>query len=338
MRNEEQVIKEIARRAGGAAGRAGSSASAGLLRLGIGDDAAILDPKQGKRWVVSCDAYLEGIHFLSRVTPPDAIGWKALVRAASDLAAMGATPRLFFLTLAIPGKKTGRWLDQFALGMGRAARRLGLVLAGGDTTANDRVAISIAVLGEVQRGKAVRRSGARAGDIIYVSGRLGRAELGLRILRAGLGGGRRYAALIRPHFYPEIRVEMGKWLAARGVASAMMDISDGLSTDLARLVRASGVGARIWSDCLPCVEAPKALAGRAGFDSLEMALHGGDDYELVFTVPRRKAKMLRGAPVGMRLTAIGEITKQKGVVLVSEEGREEILRPGGWEPFRRHSK
>lgn len=343
MRNEEQIIGEIVRRVGGEAGRARSAASVGLLRLGIGDDAAILEPEQGKEWVVSCDAFLEGVHFLRGVMPADAVGWKALMRAASDLAAMGAAPRMFFLTLAIPGEKTGRWLEQFARGMGRAARRLGMELAGGDTTANDRVAISITVLGEVARGKAVQRAGAQAGDIIYVSGRLGRAELGLRILKAGMGGGRRNVALIRPHFYPEIRVALGRWLAARGVASAMMDISDGLSTDLARLARASGVGARIWMDKVPCVSIPEGLPerfgrGRRAPSPLELALHGGDDYELLFTVPRNKARLLKGAPDDGKLMAIGEITRRRRVVVIGGDGREQILRPRGWDSFRRHSK
>lgn len=343
MRNEEQIIKEIARRAGGATSRTGSHSRAGLLRLGIGDDAAILEPRRGTKWVVSCDAFLEGVHFLGGATPADAVGWKALVRASSDLAAMGAEPRLFFLTLALPREKTGAWLEQFAGGIGRAARRLGMRLAGGDTTANERVAISVTVMGEVERGKAVRRSGAQAGDIVYVSGKLGRAELGLRILKGGMGGGRRDAAFIRPHFYPEIRVELGKWLAARGVASAMMDISDGLSTDLARLARASGVGARIWSERVPCVRVQEELAarfrrGKRALNALELALHGGDDYELLFTVPRRKARLLRRAPGETKMTAIGEITRQRRIALVGEEGREEILKLRGWESFSQELK
>ena len=333
MRNEEQIIKEIARRADGARSRTGSHSRAGLLRLGIGDDAAILAPRRGTDWVVSCDAFLEGVHFLGGATPADAVGWKTLVRATSDLAAMGAAPRLFFLTLALPPEKAGAWLEQFAGGISRAARRLGMRLAGGDTTANERVAISVTVMGEVERGKAVRRSGARAGDIIYVSGKLGRAELGLRILKGGMGGGRRDAALIRPHFYPEIRVELGKWLAARGVASAMMDISDGLSTDLARLCSASRIAANLYADRIPAVPLPRAIEQRYGLDRLTLALDGGEDYGLLFTIPKRFdsriPKSFRGTPV----TRIGEIVSGSGVRIVTPDGRISPLAPRGWDHF-----
>jgi thiamine-monophosphate kinase len=350
MKHEKTIIETLERAMPvWAAGRLPLAARA--LRLGIGDDAAIVAPSKGREWAVSCDAFLEGVHFLERVTPADAVGWKALVRATSDLAAMGATPRLFFLTLALPPAKTGRWLAEFAAGMGRAARSLGMRLAGGDTTANERVAISVTVLGEVRRGRAVTRSGARPGDLIYVSGRLGGAELGLRILqerarrlgaghgvRSGLrAGGLRRDPLMRAHFYPTIRVELGRWLADRRAASAMIDISDGLSTDLARLAAASGAGARIWSERVPRVTVPEGLreAGRRRFDALELALHGGDDYELLFTVPRSKAGLLQRAPGGAKLSAIGEITREKRMVLVGTAGKKEILRAGGWDSFQR---
>jgi thiamine-monophosphate kinase len=342
MGNEEQVVRKIARAMGSSAnwgaGAAGRRATAGLLRLGIGDDAAIVAPRAGYEWVLSCDAFLEGVHFLERMHPADSVGYKALARAASDLAAMGATPRLFLLTLALPAEKTGRWLDEFLAGMKRAAGEQGMRLAGGDTTRDRRVAISVTVVGEVRRGRAVKRSGALAGDIIYVSGKLGRAELGLEILRRGLGRIPRLVALERPHLYPTIRIELGRWLAEKRIASAMMDLSDGLSTDLPRLAAASGVGAKIWSERIPCVEVPADLARRLrgpNFRPLQLALHGGDDYELLFTLPREKEKLPRGAPGGVRLTAIGEMTREKGIVLVGARGEERRLESKGWDPFRR---
>ena len=338
MKHEATIIETLERAMSGA-GSGKVRADGRMLRLGIGDDAAVISPGRGREWVISCDAFLEGVHFLERETPADAVGWKALVRATSDLAAMGATPRLFLLTLALPGGKTGPWLKEFARGMGRAARSLGIKLAGGDTTANSKVAIGVTVLGEVERGRAIRRSGARAGDIIYVSGSLGRAELGLRVLQAerrGLGGQRR-AALVRPHFYPSARVELGRWVAGQRVASAMMDLSDGLSTDLARLAAASGVGARVWAERVPRVNVPDELRrARSGrFDALELALHGGDDYEMLFTVPRRKAGLLRRAPGGAKLTAIGEITREKRIVLIGLDGVGKILSARGWDSFRK---
>jgi thiamine-monophosphate kinase len=202
--NEDQLIERIARAVPSSrnAGR-----SHGELRLGIGDDAAIISAGRTTEWVLSCDAFLEGVHFLAGNYPAESIGYKALARAASDLAAMGARPRLFLLTLALPAKRTGRWLDGFLRGMGRAARQLGMRLAGGDTTRSAAVSISITVLGEVARGLAVRRSGARPGDVLYVSGRLGRAQLGLELARQGIGKVRAAdRRLLQAHLYPKIRV------------------------------------------------------------------------------------------------------------------------------------
>jgi thiamine-monophosphate kinase len=338
MDNEDQLIERIARAIPSGRGVGGR----GGMRLGIGDDAAVVAPGRNTEWVLSCDAFLEGVHFLAASYPPDSVGYKSLVRAASDLAAMGAKPQLFLLTLALPGRMTGRWLDAFLRGMGRAARQLGMRLAGGDTTRSEAISISITIVGEAPRGLAVRRSGARPGDIVYVSGRLGRAELGLELFRSDGRGtaemvrGSR-ARLLQPHLYPKIRVELGAWLARHKIASAMMDISDGLSTDLARLCAASGVGARLWAERIPCVkiptEAARSLRGRR-LDPLRMALHGGEDYELLFTGSPRHAKGLQGAPGASEIKAIGEIERGKGIALVGADGRGERLDPGGWDPFR----
>ncbi len=337
--NEDQLIERIA----GAVPSVRGTGNRGGMRLGIGDDAAILAPGRNTEWVLSCDAFLAGVHFLEKSYPADSVGYKSLVRATSDLAAMGAKPRLFFLTLALPARLTGNWLDEFLQGMGRAARLLGMRLAGGDTTQSATVSISITVLGEVARGKAVMRSGARPGDILYVSGRLGRTQLGLELAKRGGHGSlakmlQRHSGLLQPHLYPKIRVELGAWLARHGIASAMMDISDGLSTDLARLCRASGVGARLLAERIPCVKLPAARTGplrRLRLDPMQMALHGGEDYELLFTVPRKKVSSLRGAPGFAEITAIGEIERGKRIMIVGADGRSKRLDPGGWDPFRR---
>jgi thiamine-monophosphate kinase len=255
---------------------------------------------------------------------------------------MGAKPRLFWLTLALPARLTGKWLDEFLRGMGRAARLLGMRLAGGDTTKSASVAISMTVLGEALRGQAVTRSGARPGDILYVSGRLGRAQLGLELAK---GAGRRalakmlqgHSGLLQPHLYPRVRIELGMWLARHEIASAMMDISDGVSTDLARLCRSSGVGARLRTEHIPCVKLPTARTGplrKLRLDPMKMALHGGEDYELLFTVPRKKAKHLRGAPGFAEITAIGEIEQGQRITLMGADGRSKRLDPGGWDSFR----
>jgi thiamine-monophosphate kinase len=321
----------------------------GALRLGIGDDAAVIAPRGKRDWVLSCDAFLEGVHFLAKFHPPDSVGYKSLVRATSDLAAMGAIPRFFLMTLAIPTNRTGAWLNGFLRGMARASRSMNMVLLGGDTTKSDAVSISITVLGEIARGQAVTRSGAQPGDLIYVSGRLGRAQLGLEILlrspfpakrltkRNLNNGGPELLRLLRPHLYPAVRLELGAWLAKHRVASAMMDISDGLSTDLARLCAASRVGAQIKSQSVPRASLPEALSNRLKtlkLDPLQMALHGGEDYELLFTVSPRNFRKLTKAPGFSQLAAIGEVTRGKSVTLLSSDGGKKPLTPGGWDPFR----
>jgi thiamine-monophosphate kinase len=187
--------------------------------------------------------------------------------------------------------------------------------------------INVTVVGEVAAGRGFLRSGARVGDIIYVSGRLGEAELGLLLLRGAKRVNLRDARL-RKHLYPEARVELGQWLSEKRVATAMMDLSDGLSSDLGRLCEASGVGAVVDAGTLPVVRT-------AGPDALELALHGGDDYELLFTVAREKARLLPRSVGGVALTAIGEITRGRDVVVVGKDGSRRKLEPLGWDPFRR---
>jgi thiamine-monophosphate kinase len=331
------------------------------LRLGVGDDAAIIAPRSGTEWVLTCDAFLEGIHFNRETHPPDSVGYKSLIRATSDLAAMGATPRFFLLTLALPqqavrtiGVRPGTalavpkskkrfgafasedWLKDFLRGMARAARELGITIIGGDTTKSDRIFISITALGEIAPGRALTRCGARPGDLIYVSGKLGHAQLGLELILRGQAQNRRFRALTQPHLYPKIRVELGHWLARHRAASSAMDISDGLSTDLARLCTASQVGAKISADKIPTATIPAAVSRKLGnrnLDPLQLALHGGEDYELLFTVPPRHAKKLRKAPGASALTPIGEITRNRNIILVGRNRRDQPLKPHGWDPF-----
>src|SRR5262249_39096108 len=230
--------------------------------------------------------------------PANSVGYKALVRAASDLVAMGAAPRFFLLTLALPRSRTGSWLNGFLAGMRRAARYLGMQIIGGDTTKDSKVSMSVSVIGAIAARTGIARSGAKAGDLIYVSGKLGGAQLGLELLRRKTVRASDLRGASRRHLYPRIPVKLGEWLARKGIATAMMDISDGLSTDLARLCTASRVGAQIEAKRVPRIEIPKALfaAGEPKLNSLQLALHGGDDYGLLFTVPPRKRARLREAP------------------------------------------
>jgi thiamine-monophosphate kinase len=333
MDSEQKLIERIRKvLSPGRLGRA-----EGGLRLGIGDDAAILRPSPRCEWVVSCDAFLEGVHFVEQAHSPESIGYKSLARATSDLGAMGAVPRYFFLSLALPVERTGAWLNAFLAGMARAARELRIALAGGDTARHPTVAISITVIGEVEVGGAVTRSGANPGDLIYVSGRLGGAQLALELVLRGLYRQASLKPVLDAHRYPRLHLALGQWLARQKVASAMIDLSDGLSTDLARLCVASHAGARIWADRIPSVAIPSRVAKLRGMrdtSPLALALHGGEDYELLFTVPPDKAKRLSRAPQGRDLTPIGQITQGRQITLIGSDGRSRPLVARGWDHFR----
>jgi thiamine-monophosphate kinase len=303
------------------------------LRVGIGDDAALFVPRSGCETILTCDWLLEEIHFLRDRHPADSVGWKCLARAASDIAAMGGNPRCFLLSLAIPNEPTGRWLTDFLVGLRRASRNLGCPIAGGDTTRQNRVLISVTVVGEIRRGQALLRSGAKPGDIIYVSGRLGEAELGLAALRATRGKIRSNDPKLRKHLYPEPRIALGQWLADHRLATAAMDLSDGLSTDLPRLCASSKVGATIDESRVASAAVERDSVPK--WDKrLALALNGGDDYELLFTVAPRMTHKIPSAYGGLKLTAIGEITRGNGVKLVHPNGKTSPLKPGGWDPFR----
>ena len=324
MASERSLIERI--------GKEIPSRGAGVLRLGIGDDAAVLRLHGKRDWVVTTDAFLEGVHFLA-AHPPRMAGYKALARATSDLAAMGARPRYFWMSLALPPSRLGRWLSEFLRGMREAAVSFGLLLAGGDTTKCPSFGVNLTVLGRMAAGQPVLRSGARPGDLIAVSGKLGEAEFGLRLFQRGLYRKKDARKLLRRHLQPEPRLGLGEWLARTRMASAMIDISDGLSTDLAHLCEASRVGARIRAAKIPAVTIPEQWR-RLDLDPLRLALHGGDDYELLFTVPRRRAVRLPKHWRGVPLTVIGETVREKTLTIVEASGLSRRLHPRGWDSFR----
>jgi thiamine-monophosphate kinase len=327
IKRENELIEKIKE----ALGRRGNAPDA--VRLGMGDDAALFQPRPGHETILTCDWFLEGNHFLRDKHPPDSVGWKCLARALSDIAAMGGVPRCFLLSLALPASHTGRWLKKFLGGLLRAERRFQCALAGGDTTRRGEVLISITVIGEASTDRAILRSGARPGHVLYVSGHLGEAELGLQILRKSHGPANLNNPLTEKHLYPEPRLALGQWLAKKRIASAMMDLSDGLSSDLPRLCAASGVGAYLEAARIPRKRNAEITA-KYGWDPHALALHGGDDYELLFTVPQRKAGYLPPSFQGVRLTPIGRITKGSKLVVLDENGRERPLVSAGWDPFR----
>jgi thiamine-monophosphate kinase len=323
--------------------------SSNPLSLAIGDDAALFRPAAGHETILTCDWFLEGTHFLRGKHPADSVGWKCLARAVSDIAAMGGRPRCFLLSLALPAEMIGKWFDEFLNGLHRAAGTFHCQLAGGDTTRSNEILINITVAGEIARGHALRRDSARARDILFVSGRLGEAEHGLQLLRNQHGKINRRDPQLRKHLYPEPRLALAQWLAEKKLVSGAMDLSDGLSTDLARLCAASRVGARIDAGKLPVVNLPRGTNNsrpqprRAKFSSahsaradeaLQLALHGGDDYELLFVVPQQKAAEIPPIFAGVPLLSIGEITKSRKILLVGESRVPTELHPAGWDPFR----
>jgi thiamine-monophosphate kinase len=327
---EDELIERIRRRLPSSAG--------GVLRLGIGHDAAVIRPER-RDWVVTSDQFVEGLHFLVEKHPPESVGYKSLVRATSDVVAMAAQPRLFLLSLALPAERTGAWFNRMLSGMARASRLLGLRLAGGDTTRSPGkkggIGLNLMVLGETALGARIGRAGAKPGDEIYVTGALGRAQLGLELLSRGRTDQRKYGKLLSPHYYPTLPLDFALWLGRNRLASAMMDISDGLSTDLARLCKSSGVGARIYADQIPAVDVPGSLPRSRAFEPFTLALHGGEDYGLLFTVARRKASRIPRVFNRTRITRIGEVVRGSGVSIVTAGRNSSPLTPGGWDPFRK---
>lgn len=293
---------------------------------GIGDDCAILQIPAGHEALVTTDFSLEGVHFRREWHPAEVVGHRCLVRGLSDIAAMGGIPLAAFLSLALPKNLTQSWVDRFLKGFLELAEVHRVTLAGGDTGQSPAgILADIVVVGSAPKGKAVRRSRARPGDILYVTGSLGGAAAALNLLFAG--------QKIRPshfpgHFRPSPRVEVGLFLLEHGLASAMIDLSDGLSTDLTHICEESGVGAEVQATAIP-----RAIVGRPAHEvDLRFALHGGDDYELLFTAPRSKRvpHQIAGVPV----TQIGRITRGQRIVLVNQRGRASVLRAQGWEHFR----
>ena len=286
-------------------------------------------PRAGQQMILTCDWSLEGTHFLRDKHPADAVGWKSLARAVSDIAAMGGRPRCYLLSLALPSSHTGWWLTEFLGGLHRAARTFHCELAGGDTTRCEQILINITVVGEIAPNLALRREGARPGDLVCVSGKLGEADRGWERLQKLRGKVNKNDWLLRKHLYPEPRLELGEWLSRNRLATAAMDVSDGLSIDLLRLCTANGVGARVEVASLPMledVEREKAV---------RLALHGGDDYELLFTVAPRKIRRIPGSFRGLPLTQIGKITRGNKLEVRAQDGSVHRLQPGGWDPFRK---
>ncbi len=307
--------------------RAGRPAAPGVA-LGVGDDCALLVPEPGQQLAVSTDMLVEGRHFLSTIAP-ERLGHKALAVNLSDLAACGAEPRAFTLALALP-----RGDDAFAAGLARGLFTLadahGIALVGGDTTAGPLV-LSITVIGQVPPGQALLRGGARAGDRLWVSGRLGDARLALEVFRGRVElAGHAFDTVRRAMELPQPRVALG--LALRGVATSAIDLSDGLVGDLGHVLTRSGVGATVEVDAIPRSE---IVAAHASTLQHTCVLAGGDDYELLFTAPPAHDEAVRaaGRKAGVAVTPIGRIEVEAGLRLMDAAGRAIAFNERGFDHF-----
>jgi thiamine-monophosphate kinase len=341
---ELQLLSRIRARAAGASGRG--------LRLGIGDDCALLSPRPHEELAVTTDLSIAGRHFRLDWHPPEAVGHRALARGLSDLAAMGARPIAAFLSLGLPAqlvestkarsasnsRARNIWVDRFFDGFLALARAYKTPLAGGDLAESPVAFADIVLIGAVPQGKALLRSGARPGDMLYVTGSLGGASAGLTRLAgsasARLGKTGRPASWKIPknlenalaaHLFPQPRIAQGLWLVRRSLATAALDLSDGLSTDLAHLCAESGVGAEVDASALPVYPGANQT----------QALNGGEDYELLFTAApdARIPRAIAGVPI----TRIGRILRKNTggppVRLITAEGAPRPLKPRGWEHF-----
>ncbi len=308
-----------------------------LIKNGIGDDAAVVRAGHGSEyWLITADMLLEGIDFRREWTTPRRLGCKSIAVNLSDLAAMGARPRFFVVTLALPAGISERWILEFYKGLTEPGSSEGAQLIGGDLSRSESgILISITAVGESLNRKVLYRSGGKPGDYLYVTGTLGRSAAGLKLLRDGFPHpkSRLQQEALRIHQMPEPRCESGLWLAQSGLISCRMDLSDGLSVDLPRMCAASGVGADIQTARLPIF--PKSDTW--GCDPVNLALNGGEDYELLFAVPASRARLLEKTyPSRLpRISMIGKMIRDPGRVWVTAPGKMRRLLPElGFDHFR----
>jgi thiamine-monophosphate kinase len=314
MISERSLIRQIRRTA------AASMNSA--AKTGIGDDCAVLRLKPGHELLVTTDLCLENVHFRRPWHPAQAVGHRCLTRGLSDIAAMGGEPLACFLSLGLPEDLPQAWINGFLRGLLALAKRYRVQLAGGDVSSAPQITADIIVTGQVPAGRAILRSGAKLGDRIYVTGSLGASAANLKQLFAG--------KKIKPersnlHFYPTPRLEVGNYLRKNRLTTAMVDISDGLSVDLRHICDESGVAAILASRNIP-------IAKDA---NLELAFHGGEDYELLFTAPKHAKVPSRIAYV--KVTQIGEIRNRRdyssAIQILGDNGKVTPLPQRGWEHF-----
>lgn len=332
MPTEGEIISRIKARARGSR----------RVLVGIGDDAAVARLEAGSDLIACCDLLVEDVHFRAGWAAPMLLGHKALAVTLSDVAAMGAVARFAMVSVAFPPSTGSEFVDDLFRGIVDLADQCDVSIIGGDTSSSPGpLFLDISVIGECRQGQAVTRGGAKAGDIIYVTGNLGASALGLSLLEAGHRLGdettdarseARARALLK-HLSPEPRSKMGQAIGEAGLATAMIDISDGLSTDLWHVLEESGCGAVIRAASIPIAECAMTLsAGDSGSDPLSLALHGGEEYELLFTSrPNSEGELVElSNSLGVAITPIGNIMIGTGLQLELDDRAEQVV-PGGYE-------
>ena len=308
------------------------------LLMGIGDDCAVVAGTDNRVWLLSVDTLVEMVHFDPAFHPPEQLGRKAVSVNVSDIAAMGGEPKFLLLSLGIAsgdtGDNTGNWLERFTRGFVSACQDYGCLLIGGDTVQSRESVISVTVIGEMDRELVCYRHGAQEGDLIWVSGALGRAAAGLALCQEGRfspGRDQEYAELINAHLDPVARIKLGRLLATSGLVHCMMDVSDGPATDLAHICRQSKLGARLEAHRLPLSSEVERVAKQLGLDPLQLMLAGGEDYELLFTTAAGDAQAVERltAQAGYTIYQIGRMVRGNGVQLVvsdvDSKGKDKVV-------------
>jgi thiamine-monophosphate kinase len=327
---EKEIIRQIRDRC---------PVTGGDLLRGIGDDCAVIRRGADLVELVTTDSLIAGVHFDPAWHPPELLGRKAAAVNLSDIAAMGGRPRYAFLSLGLPADYRPEWLTSLMSGFLARLEESGTILAGGDTVSSPKGAVlSVTILGEAAADRVLLRSGAAVGDLILVSGPLGEAAAGLELCRRGDpdSTAASWQPLRSAHLDPEPELDLGVVLAGSGMVSAMLDLSDGLATDLAHLCRESGVGAEVAAETLPLSDLLRQAAALLDGDARQWALAGGEDYRLLLTVPEDRQAALTGLvrrELGRELYPVGRITAAPGVFLVDRQGRREIT-DAGYDHFR----
>jgi thiamine-monophosphate kinase len=305
-----------------------------LIR-GIGDDVAVIDSGD-KVLLITTDILIEDIHFKRSWIDPYRLGRKALIVNLSDIAAMGGTPKYFLISLGLPKNLSLSFLTSFYRGLKEGTKRFQVALIGGDTSLSQKIVINICLLGEGEKGDLLFRNGARVGDDLFVSGTLGDAALGLKILQKKEMKGRP-KGLIEKHLTPFPRIKLGQTIAGHHWATSMIDVSDGLLIDTSHLLEESKVGARIWEDRIPLSRLYRKWVHSFSGDPYQIALSGGEDYELLFTAPSEMRKRVSHLALSAKIpiTRIGEILSQKeGFYIIRENGKQSIPSHLGFEHFK----